>query len=135
MVETFEQSDAVASLLLVQPTASFDIVDVGPGGQVQEICPLTRSDIWINGGFFVMRQEIFRYIQPGEELVREPFERLMQKQALLAYKCTGFWQCMDTFKDKQTLEELYQSTAPWQVWRHRCANAISNQATGIVAGV
>jgi glucose-1-phosphate cytidylyltransferase len=74
MVETFRQSKAVASLLLVQPTASFDIVKVGPAGEVDEIRPLTRSDIWINGGFFVMRNEIFRYIHPGDELVREPFQ-------------------------------------------------------------
>ena len=57
----------------MQPTASFDIVNAGPEGSVTDICPLTRTDIWINGGFFVMRNEIFHYIQPGEELVREPF--------------------------------------------------------------
>ena len=79
---------------------------------------LTSTDIWINGGFFVMRNEIFSYIKPGEELVREPFQRLIEKQAFLAYKYTGFWQCMDTFKDKQHLEELNQSTAPWKVWNH-----------------
>ena len=56
-----------------------------------------------------MRNEIFRYIRPGDELVREPFQRLIEKRALLAYKYTGFWQCMDTFKDKQHLEELNQS--------------------------
>ena len=134
MVETFRQSNAVASLLLVQPTASFDIVNVEPGGMVREICPLSRSDIWINGGFFVMRHEIFRYIQSGEELVREPFQRLMEKQALLAYKCTGFWQCMDTFKDKQCLEELNQGTAPWKVWDHD-ARSISSHSELISAGV
>ena len=65
-----------------------------------------------------MRNEIFHHIHPGEELVREPFQRLIEKQALLAYKYTGFWQCMDTFKDKQRLEELNQGTAPWKVWNH-----------------
>jgi glucose-1-phosphate cytidylyltransferase len=123
MIETVRQSNAVASLLLVQPTASFDIVRVGPASAVHGISPLTQSDIWINGGFFVMRNEIFRYIQPGEELVREPFQRLIDKQALLAYKCGGFWQCMDTFKDKQSLEELNQSTAPWKVWKRQPAPA------------
>lgn len=116
MVETFQKSNAVVSLLLVQPTASFDLVGTGPDGVVREICPLTSSEIWINGGFFVMRNEIFRHIQPGEELVREPFRRLIEKQSLLAYKYSGFWQCMDTFKDKQHLEELNQGTAPWKVW-------------------
>jgi glucose-1-phosphate cytidylyltransferase len=116
VIERFRQSNAIASLLLVQPTASFDLVHAGPDGAVQQICPLTRSDIWINGGFFVMREEVFAYIQPGEELVREPFERLIQKRALLTYKNPGFWQCMDTFKDKQHLEELEQNGAPWKVW-------------------
>jgi glucose-1-phosphate cytidylyltransferase len=118
VIDAFQQSKAVASLLLVQPTASFDLVKAAADGVVSEICPLTSSDTWINGGFFVMRKEIFRNILNGEELVREPFQRLVKKQALLAYKYTGFWQCMDTFKDKQRLEELNQSEAPWKVWNH-----------------
>jgi len=116
MIDEFRGSKAVASLALVQPTASFDIVRAESGGIVREIRPLANSDTWINGGFFVMRNEIFRHMQPGEELVREPFQRLIEKQALLAYKYAGFWQCMDTFKDKQHLEELEQTTAPWKVW-------------------
>lgn len=119
IVETFSRSNAIASLLLVQPTRSFDIVSVGVGGLVRNVQALTKSDIWINGGFFAMRSDIFRYIGPGEELVREPFQRLIDMQALLAYKYSGFWQCMDTFKDKQHLEELNQSSAPWKVWNHR----------------
>ena len=118
MLEKFRQSNAIASLLLVQPTASFDIVTAGSEGFVMDVCPLTRSDIWINGGFFTMRKEIFGYIRSGEELVREPFQRLIKARALLSYKYTGFWQCMDTFKDKQHLEELNQASAPWKVWNH-----------------
>jgi len=116
MIEEFGQSDAVGSLLLVQPTASFDIVETSSKGEVRQVSPLSQSDIWINGGFFVFRNEIFRYIRPGDELVREPFQRLIDKGALLAHKCTGFWHCMDTFKDKQCLEELNQRAAPWKVW-------------------
>jgi glucose-1-phosphate cytidylyltransferase len=116
MVETFRKSNAIVSLLLVQPTASFDLVDTRPDGIVREIRPLTRSDIWINGGFFVMRNEIFQYMRQGEELIREPFQRLIDNQALLAYKYHGFWQCMDTFKDKQHLEEMNQNGSPWKVW-------------------
>jgi glucose-1-phosphate cytidylyltransferase len=131
VIETFRQSEAVASLLLVQPTASFDLVKAGPDGRVHEICPLTSSDTWINGGFFVMRKDIFHYLRAGEELVREPFQRLVQNQSLLAYKYTGFWQCMDTFKDKQRLEELNQSDAPWKVWNH----GLPNQSQVISASV
>jgi glucose-1-phosphate cytidylyltransferase len=118
LLDTFHKSNAIASLLLVQPTASFDIVNTGVNGEVTRISALSQTDIWINGGFFVMRKEVFEHIRPGEELVREPFQRLIDKQALLAYKYTGFWQCMDTFKDKQCLEELNQGAAPWKVWNH-----------------
>ena len=131
MIEKFRRTDAIVSLLLVQPTASFDIVRVGTGGAVGGIECLAEADIWINGGFFVMRNEIFQYIHPGEELVRAPFKRLIDKQALLAYKCTGFWQCMDTFKDKQALEELNQRKAPWKVW-HR-GSAAPSQAPQVVS--
>jgi glucose-1-phosphate cytidylyltransferase len=118
MVEVFRSSNAIASLLLVQPTASFDIVNTEPGGTVTDICGLSSSGIWINGGFFIFRSEVFHYLHPGEELVRAPFQRLIKKQALLAYKYSGFWQCMDTFKDKQSLEELNEGSAPWKVWNN-----------------
>jgi glucose-1-phosphate cytidylyltransferase len=116
LIQDFEKSDSIASLLLVQPTASFDIVNVSAEGEVQNICGLSQSDTWINGGFFVLRNEIFRHMYPGEELVREPFQRLIEKKKLFAYKYTGFWQCMDTFKDKQRLDDMNQGAAPWKVW-------------------
>jgi glucose-1-phosphate cytidylyltransferase len=130
MIETFEESKAIASLILVQPTASFDIVATAPEGEVTSICPLNQSNIWINGGFFVFRNDIFRYIRPGDELVREPFQRLIEEGALLSYKYGGFWQCMDTFKDKQRLEDLNQGTAPWKVWK----NLAPEQMLAVSAG-
>ena len=78
---------------------------------------VTRSDVWINGGFFVMRTSIIDDIGPGEELVHEPFARLMEHRQVLAQRHPGFWAPMDTLKDKQTLEQLHESgTAPWQLW-------------------
>ena len=133
MIDAFSRSNATASLLLVQPTASFDIVQLTPEGAVAGISALSQSDIWINGGFFVLRNEIFQYIRPGEELVREPFQRLIENGALLAYKCPGFWQCMDTFKDKQHLDTLNQGAAPWKVW-NRCSYASQNGSKTISVG-
>jgi glucose-1-phosphate cytidylyltransferase len=121
MVDEMRNSDAVGSLLLVQPTASFDIVKMSPEGKIAEVSALSQADIWINGGFFVFRNAIFDYISAGDELVHQPFARLIQRQALLAHKCTGFWQCMDTFKDKQRLEELNDGHPPWKVWNDRAA--------------
>jgi glucose-1-phosphate cytidylyltransferase len=132
MVDELRKSDAVGSLLLVQPSASFDIVELSSGGKVARVSALSQSDIWINGGYFVFRNEIFRYIDPGDELVRRPFQRLIERGALLAHKCTGFWQCMDTFKDKQCLEELNQGTAPWKLWNHTSA-VVSNVSATIPA--
>jgi glucose-1-phosphate cytidylyltransferase len=133
LIRAAEDSGSIASLLLVQPTASFDIVTTDSQSKVAGICGLSHSDIWINGGFFVMRQEIFDHIGPGEELVREPFQRLIEKKSLLAYKYTGFWQCMDTFKDKQRLDELNQGAAPWKVWHSR-PDATSDDLTVMSAG-
>lgn len=116
MIDELRSTNATGSLLLVQPTASFDIVSADSSGAVTGISALNRTDIWINGGFFVLRKEIFGLIHPGDELVREPFQRLIDKRALQAYKYNGFWQCMDTFKDKQHLEDLNQGPAPWKIW-------------------
>lgn len=116
MLSAFHQSGAIASLLLVQPTASFDLVAAGADGWVTGVRPLSGTEIWINGGFFILRREIFSYMRPGEELVREPLARLIEKRALFAYKYTGFWQCMDTFKDKSRLDQLNEGRAPWKVW-------------------
>jgi glucose-1-phosphate cytidylyltransferase len=116
MIDKLHRSDAVGELLLVQPTASFDIVDMSANGEIEAVSPLSQSNIWINGGFFVFRNEIFGHINPGEELVHEPFARLIAQRRLLAHRCTGFWQCMDTFKDKWRLDELNDSQPPWKVW-------------------
>jgi glucose-1-phosphate cytidylyltransferase len=125
MIDNFRRSNAVASLLLVQPTASFDIVELAADGNVGRVSPLQETSICINGGFFVFRQEIFDYIEPGDELVHQPFQRLIEKRALLAHRPHCFWQCMDTFKDKQRLEELNQGDAPWKVWK---SSAVGKQA-------
>lgn len=123
VVESFRCSAAVASLLLVQPTASFDIVETEPSGAVAGVSALSKADIWINGGFFVMRKEIFDYILPGEELVREPFQRLIEQKKLVAYKCPGFWQCMDTFKDKISFDRMEaRGECPWMIWQRHPAN-------------
>ena len=72
----------------------------------------------INAGFFVLRREVFDYMRPGEELVREPFERLIAEHRLLAYPYDGFWRAMDTFKDKLELDRIVAAgDPPWEVWR------------------
>jgi glucose-1-phosphate cytidylyltransferase len=72
--------------------------------------------MWINAGYFVLRPEIFDYMNDGEELVLEPFSRLIEANQLMAYKHEGFWRCMDNLKDRQVLEEMIeQGKMPWRV--------------------
>lgn len=114
----FEHQRKVGSLLSVPAPQTFHLVRTDGENRVCRIEHVSRSTLRMNGGFFVFRQEIFDYIGAGEELVREPFERLVQAGELVAYPYDGFWLAMDTFKDRQRFEELLQSgDAPWQVWK------------------
>ncbi len=117
-VESFRASKKVASFLCVKSTQTFHVVAADGTGVVSGIDPLRDSDVWINGGFFAFRKEVFDYIEPGEDLVAEPFHRLIAGQQLMAYKYTGFWAAMDTFKDRQWLMEVAdRGAAPWEVWK------------------
>ena len=118
LVQQFQRSGKIASFVSVRPSLSYHAVSLGPDGLVDEIRAITQTDLRINGGYFLFRREIFDYLRNGEELVQEPFQRLIAERQLLAYPYDGFFACMDTFKDKQRLEELYASgNAPWEVWR------------------
>lgn len=76
--------------------------------------------MWINGGYFVLRQEIFDNLEEGEELVIEGFARVLGKNRLYAHVHEGFWTCMDTFKEKQALDDMVANgVTPWQVWYAR----------------
>ena len=101
-----------------RPNLSYHLVTLNGGDLVTGIEDITRSNIRINGGYFIFRTNIFKYMRDGEELVQEPFQRLVKEQQLMAYRYDGFWACMDTFKDKQQLDDLYaKGNAPWEVWK------------------
>jgi len=118
-IEHFRKNDKIASFLCVRPNLSYHLVSLNGGGMVSNIQDMNKSDIRINGGYFIMKKDIFRYIKEGEELVHEPFRRLVAEQQLLAYPYDGFWASMDTFKDKQYLDDLYaKGAAPWEVWKN-----------------
>lgn len=111
------QPTAAASFLCVRPPISFHLVDLD-GTRVTAINDVRQSDFWINGGYFILRPEIFDLMNDGEELVAEPFQRLIDQGRLRAFRYERFWQCMDTFKDKQDFEDLYgRGQAPWELWK------------------
>lgn len=119
-IEHFHKLNKVGSFLCVRPSQSFHLVDMNEDGLVKDIQDVKQRDIWINGGYFIFKKEIFKYINQGEELVLEPFQRLIAKQELFSYKYTGFFGVMDTFKEKQHLDDMYaQGERPWEVWKNQ----------------
>jgi glucose-1-phosphate cytidylyltransferase len=117
LIDQFHESDSIATFLGVRPRLSFHLMDSDGDGWVNQMTPVADANLWMNAGFFAMRHEIFSYIQSGEELVVEPFRRLIDERRLSSHKYDGFWACMDTYKEKQTLDDLYhRGDAPWVVW-------------------
>jgi glucose-1-phosphate cytidylyltransferase len=119
-LDHFRRQDQIASFVGVRPTQSFHTVSFGEDSVVRDIRHVRDADLWINGGFFAFKREIFDHLKEGEELVEEPFQRLIGLRQLTAYRYEGFWACMDTFKDKQAFDDMNaRGDTPWQVWRPR----------------
>lgn len=118
LVEFHREQGLLATVTAVQPSGRFGAMDIG-GNQVLQFQEKPKGDgSWINGGFFVLSPKVFDYIDGDESIwEREPLERLAADSQLAAYKHDGFWQPMDTLRDKNQLEELWASgQAPWKVW-------------------
>ncbi len=114
----FRDDGRVASFLCVRPNLSLHFISLTPEGEVGTIQDVVQADLRINGGYFIFRRDIMKYIRPGEELLQEPFQRLLVEKQVVAYRYDGFWASMDTFKDKLLLDELYaKGHAPWEVWK------------------
>ncbi len=116
-LKEFQESQAVASLVSVRSGQSFHAVYSGSDGVVTQMGAMPDQQLWINGGFFVMRPSIFKYLNEGEELVEKPFERLIAERKLRVFQWDGFWRCMDTFKDKIAFDRMEAKGAcPWMIW-------------------
>jgi glucose-1-phosphate cytidylyltransferase len=117
-VDSFQQSGKLASFLSVPVPQSFHVVHSDAQNLALRLEHVAESPIRINGGFFALKTKIFDYMKPGEELVIEPFQRLIEQRQLIAVPHHGFWRSMDTFKDKIQLDEIVAAgRAPWEVWR------------------
>lgn len=118
VIELARERQAVAAFASVTSWHSFHATQSDAQGFVTHMGPLRHDSFLINGGFFVLRQEIFDYIEEGEELVEEPFARLIAARKLVTYRHTGFWQAMDTLKDKISLDRMEaRGDCPWAVWK------------------
>jgi glucose-1-phosphate cytidylyltransferase len=112
------RENKIATFVCVRPSQSFHTVALGADHLVRDIRPVSESEFWINGGFFAFKREIFDHLGEGEDLVAEPFRRLIALNQLAAYRHEGFWACMDTLKDKQAFDQMEaRGDTPWKVWQ------------------
>jgi glucose-1-phosphate cytidylyltransferase len=115
MIERLRTTGKTALFLSVRPMQSLHVIEADEDGVVSCVEDMQQASVWINGGFFVLRRDLLDYVNPGEELVDEPFQRLIDHGELLAYRYDGFWEPMDTIKDKQRLDAFIETgRAPWQ---------------------
>jgi glucose-1-phosphate cytidylyltransferase len=118
LIETFKERKKTGLFVSTRPGFTFHIVSSNGDGSVTDIKDVSKSELWLNAGFFVFRPSIFDAIGPGEELVQEPFQRLIARKELITYKHDGFFLGMDTFKEKQLLDDMYaRGETPWEVWK------------------
>jgi len=119
MIDTFTQSGKVASFICAPPSQTFHVVSLREQNLVRRLEYVRDSGLLVNCGFFIFKRQIFDYIQPGEELVIQPFQRLIERDLLMGYKYDRFW-AMDTFKEQQELSDMCsRGDAPWEVWKKK----------------
>ncbi|MCO5101782.1 MAG: sugar phosphate nucleotidyltransferase [Burkholderiaceae bacterium] len=116
-IAEFVERRAIVSMLTVPPAESFHSARVDDSGLVTELGPIRDAGFWVNAGYFCMHSEIFDYIQEGEDLVEQTFQRLIGRRRLIAHPHRGFWRPMDTFKDKISYDRMEsRGDCPWIVW-------------------
>jgi glucose-1-phosphate cytidylyltransferase len=117
-IEDFRRRGVTASFIATPSPQSFHAVQGEDGGIVTSFGRMNDADFWINAGFFCLRNEIFDHLEEGDELVEQPFQRLIERRQLAVFRYRGFWQSMDTFKDKISLDRMEsRGDCPWMVWK------------------
>ncbi|MCH6172508.1 glucose-1-phosphate cytidylyltransferase, partial [Pseudonocardia alaniniphila] len=130
MIGKFAASDAVGALLAVPPQSAFHCVDVGSDDRISAITTLQQMPLWENGGYFVLRPEIFDYIPENGDLIADGAAVLAKEGRMMAYRHRGFWQPADTVKERTALEAAYQGgTRPWMLWENSTGDRDPLQAT------
>lgn len=116
LIDFHRSHGRVATLTAVNPVSSFGLIDLEKDGTVIRFREKPQLNEWVNGGFFVFGRRIFEYLDEDSVLEKGPFEALVRDGELRAFRHSGFWKCMDTFKDNIELNELWEKGAPWKTW-------------------
>lgn len=126
MVLRFKKSGKIGCFIAIHPPISFHLAEFDEHDSLQQLRSSQESQIWINGGYFIFRREIFDFIHEGDELVVQPFNRLIAGGHLMAYKYEGFWRAMDTLRDRQVLEDMVErGDMPWRACTRSLVRAVS----------
>jgi len=133
IIGRFAASSAYASLLAVPPQSSHHIVEIGDNGLISQVTPMRDLRQWENGGYFVLRPEIFDYLEEGEDLVEDAImRRLVPQRRVLAYPYKGYWSPADTVKERAQLEEMYQrGNCPWMIWNPDLSGSVLPQGNAM----
>lgn len=118
LLEFHRSHGRLATVTAVRPPARFGHLQL-EGDRITEFSEKPQvGEGWINGAFFVLEAAVMDYIEGDDtQFEREPLEQLAKDGQLMAYKHHGFWQCMDTIRDRKLLESLWATDPPWKVWR------------------
>ncbi len=120
LVAYHEKKGKYATMTAIQPGGRFGVLEIDRNSNIKRFTEKAKEDGgWINGGFMVLEPEIFEYLNDAPNLVfeRDPLENIAKDGQLMAYKHNGFWQCMDTMRDRILLEHMIEARqAPWMVW-------------------
>jgi len=119
LVEFHKSHGKIVTIMAANKQQCFGVLDIDENNVIQDFREKNETDSSrVNAGFMVLQPEIFNYINGDNTIFeKEPLEAMVKLKELMAFKYDGFWQCMDTQRDKQKLEELWVSgKAPWKVW-------------------
>jgi glucose-1-phosphate cytidylyltransferase len=119
LLEFHKSHKKIATVTAVRPPARFGALEINEGKVTDFHEKPQVGEGWINGGFFVFNKEVFNYLKDESTILeKEPLEKIAQAGELMAYQHNGFWQCMDTIRDRDALEKMWSTNeAPWKVWK------------------
>jgi len=122
LVDTHRDQGALATMTVVQPRSQFGVASLDAADRVTGFAEKPPLDRWVNGGFFCFEPNVLDYLSEASPLEGEPLRALAADDQLQAYRHTGFWECMDTYKDAVALNDHWaRGDAPWAIWEERSA--------------
>lgn len=117
LIEFHESQGKIATMTTTQPSSRFGVVDIGDDASVMQFREKPKVSDWINIGYFVFQPQVFDYLGDNSVLEEEPLRKLAEDSELSAFRHSGFWQPMDTYRESQLLNEIWDSgRAPWKKW-------------------